>query len=100
VLELWEPEGALERLERWLADERAPGECADVYLGYRLGEPFRRAPWPAPAEPVALPVVAAQARRDLVRTTYVRRTYEVQGARRRPESGRGDGQSQTLCRPT
>ena len=78
MLELWEPEGALERLERWLADELAPGECADVYLGYRLGEPLRRAPWPAPAEPVALPVVAAQARRDLVRTTYVRGTYEVQ----------------------
>jgi para-aminobenzoate synthetase component 1 len=62
VLELWEPEGALEQLEAYLADELTGDRVADVYLGYRLGETLRREPWPSPPEPVALPVVAARVR--------------------------------------
>jgi para-aminobenzoate synthetase component I len=62
VLELWEPAGALEALERWLADELKPGESADVFLAYRLGETQRRSSRPAPPEPCRLPVVAARAR--------------------------------------
>jgi para-aminobenzoate synthetase component 1 len=62
VLELWEPAGAFEELERWLADELREGMAADVFLGYRLGEPYRRAPWPSPPEPCPLPALAARAR--------------------------------------
>jgi para-aminobenzoate synthetase component I len=62
VLELWEPEGAFEALEGWLADELKPGFAADVFLSYRLGEPFRRTPWPSPPEPCRLPALAARAR--------------------------------------
>jgi para-aminobenzoate synthetase component I len=62
VLELWEAEGALDELERWLARELTPGHVADVYLGYRLGEPLRRAPWPSPPEPCRLPAAAARRR--------------------------------------
>jgi len=62
VLELWEPQGALEALERWLADELHDGLEADVYLGYRLAETLRRGAWPAPPEPCTLPVVAASVR--------------------------------------
>ena len=36
VLELHEPEGALEALEQYLADELRDGLVADVYLGYGL----------------------------------------------------------------
>jgi para-aminobenzoate synthetase component I len=60
VLELWEPEGALEALERWLADELGPGESADVFLAYRLGEPLRRSSTPAPPEPCRLPALAGR----------------------------------------
>src|SRR5581483_3348282 len=62
VLELWEPQGALEALERWLADELRDGLVADVYLGYRLAETLRRTPSPAPPEPCPLPALAAQVR--------------------------------------
>ena len=62
MLELWEPAGALETLERWLADNVRDGLAADVYIGYRLAETLRRAPWPAPPEPCPLPVVAAKLR--------------------------------------
>src|SRR5262249_43976057 len=61
VLELWEPEGALGALEEWLGGLRE-GESADVYLGYRLGDELRREPWPSPAEPCPLPIVAARVR--------------------------------------
>ncbi len=64
MLELWESAGALEALERWLADELRDGQAADVLLGYRLSESLRRGAWPAPPEPCALPVVAASVRRD------------------------------------
>ena len=60
MLELHQPEGALEALEQYLADELREGLVADVYLGYRLAEELRREPWPAPAEPCRLPVAAAR----------------------------------------
>jgi para-aminobenzoate synthetase component 1 len=62
VLELWEPAGAFEALERWAHDELRDGEAADVYLGYGLSEMLRRAPWPSPPEPCPLPLLAARRR--------------------------------------
>ena len=62
VLELWQPEGALEALEGYLAGGLRDGLVADVYLGYGLGETLRREPWPSPAEPCPLPVAAARIR--------------------------------------
>ena len=59
MLELWEPEGALDALEEWLGELRE-GESADVYLSYRLADELRREPWPSPREPCPLPVVAAR----------------------------------------
>jgi len=60
VLELTDPLGAFDALEGWLADELRDGESAEVYLGYGLSEPLRRAPWPSPPEPAALPLLAAR----------------------------------------
>jgi para-aminobenzoate synthetase component I len=62
MLELYDPVGAFERLEAWLADELRGGEAADVYLGYGLSEPLRRSGLPAPPEPCPLPLLAAQRR--------------------------------------
>ncbi len=62
MLELHEPDGALEALEQYLADELREGLAADVYLGYGLAETLRREPWPAPTEPCPLPVAAARIR--------------------------------------
>jgi para-aminobenzoate synthetase component 1 len=62
VLELWQPEGALEALEEYLAGGLRDGLVADVYLGYGLGESLRREPWPSPVEPCRLPVAAARIR--------------------------------------
>ena len=62
MLELWQPEGALEALEEYLADGLHDGLVADVYLGYGLAETLRREPWPAPPEPCPLPVAAARIR--------------------------------------
>ena len=62
VLELYEPAGALDELERYLAEELADGLVADVYLGYGLAETLRRESWPAPPEPCVLPFVAARVR--------------------------------------
>jgi para-aminobenzoate synthetase component 1 len=64
VLELWEPAGAFEALERWLADTLRDGDVADVFVGYRAADLLRRAPWPSPPEPCRLPVVAASVRRE------------------------------------
>jgi para-aminobenzoate synthetase component 1 len=64
LLEVWEPAGALETLEAWLARELRGDAVADVYLGYRLAETLRREPWPAPPEPCPLPVVAAHVRTE------------------------------------
>jgi len=62
MLEVWEPEGALEQLEAYLAAELTGDRVADVYLGYRLAETLRREPWPSPPEPCRLPVLAARVR--------------------------------------
>ncbi len=62
MLELWEPAGALEALEAYLAEELRPGLAADVFLGYRLADTLRREPWPSPPEPCPLPTVAARVR--------------------------------------
>ncbi len=62
MLELYETAGAFEVLEAYLAEELHEGLVADVYLGYGLGEPLRREPWPAPPEPCQLPLLAAQIR--------------------------------------
>ena len=62
MLELYEADGAFEALEEYLEEELSAGLVADVYLGYRLGEPLRREPWPSPEEPCPLPVLAARTR--------------------------------------
>jgi para-aminobenzoate synthetase component I len=62
MLELYEPEGAFERLEEYLAGELRDGFVADVYLGYGLSATLRREPWPLPPEPCLLPVLAARVR--------------------------------------
>jgi para-aminobenzoate synthetase component I len=62
MLELHDADGAYEALEEYLAEELSEGLVADVYLGYGLGEPLRREPWPAPPEPCPLPLLAAQIR--------------------------------------
>jgi para-aminobenzoate synthetase component I len=62
MLEIHEAEGAFEALEAYLAEELREGLVADVYLGYSLGEPLRRASWPSPPEACPLPLLAAQVR--------------------------------------
>jgi para-aminobenzoate synthetase component 1 len=62
VLELSEAPGAFEALEAYLAEELREGLVADVYLGYGLSAPLRREAAPLPAEPCALPLLAAQVR--------------------------------------
>ena len=62
MLELYEPEGAFEALEAWLADELTGDDAADVFIAYGLSEPLRRKSWPAPPEPCRLPLLAARIR--------------------------------------
>ena len=62
MLELWEPHGAFETLEAYLAEELREGLVADVYLGYGLSETLRRDPAPAPREPCPLPLLACAIR--------------------------------------
>jgi para-aminobenzoate synthetase component 1 len=67
VLELHSPDGAFERIEAYLRERGffAPGGehlVADLYLGYGLSEPLRRASTPAPPEPCALPLAAVTVR--------------------------------------
>jgi para-aminobenzoate synthetase component I len=62
VLELYEPDGAFERLEEYLAEELREGLVADVFLAYGLSETLRRTPWPSPPEPCPLPLLAARIR--------------------------------------
>ena len=64
MLEVWEPEGALEALERWLEAELRDGLVADVFLAYRLAETLRRTSSPAPPAPCPLPALAARVRRE------------------------------------
>jgi para-aminobenzoate synthetase component 1 len=62
MLELYEPEGALDRLEDYLEAELRDGLVADVYLGYGLSATLRRESWPSPPEPCPLPLLAARVR--------------------------------------
>ena len=77
MLELYEPEGALDALERYLADELRDGLVADVYLGYGLADAFRREPWPSPTEPCPLPLVAAQIRPRYESNTVLQAPFRV-----------------------
>jgi para-aminobenzoate synthetase component I len=63
VLELYEPDGAFERLEEYLEGLwGAQGMVADLYLGYGLSAPLRRCSGPAPPEPCPLPLLACRIR--------------------------------------
>jgi para-aminobenzoate synthetase component 1 len=69
-LELWQPEDALARLDRYLRAEGFLGpdadprddRVADLYLGYGLAATIRRTPHPPPPEPARLPLVACRIR--------------------------------------
>src|SRR5712691_10370349 len=52
MLELWQPEGALARIEEYLREE-ARGRAVDLYLGYGLAGP-------GPPEPCRLPYAACR----------------------------------------
>jgi len=77
VLELYEPEGALEALERYLTAELRAGLVADVYLGYGLSETLRREPWPSPPEPCPLPLAAARIRPEHERIRVVQAPFRI-----------------------
>ena len=64
MLELFQPEGAFEALEAYLADELwgRDGRVADLFLGYGLSQSIRRAADPPPPEPCALPLLACRVR--------------------------------------
>ena len=62
MLELYEPEGAFDLLEAYLAEELRAGLVADVFLAYGLSEPLRREPGHPPPEPCPLPLLAARVR--------------------------------------
>lgn len=64
MLELWEPEGAFEALEAYLADELRDGLVADVFLGYGLSQTLRRESGPPPTGPCRLPLLACAVRPD------------------------------------
>jgi para-aminobenzoate synthetase component 1 len=68
VLELWEPNGAFEALEAYLAEELRDGLVADVFVGYGLSQSLRRDSSPPPPEPCRLPLLAARARPDVCDT--------------------------------
>jgi para-aminobenzoate synthetase component I len=68
MLELYEPDGAFERLEEYLAGELREGRVADVFISYGLSEMLRRAPWPSPPEPCPLPLLAARVRTSVEST--------------------------------
>jgi len=77
VLELWEPDGAFEALEAYLAAELREGLVADVYLGYGLSQALRRERRPPPPEPCRLPLLAARARPAHARDTASRAAFRV-----------------------
>ena len=67
MLELYEADGAFERIDAWLRDRGffAPGGealVAELYLGYALSSIIRRTASPAPTEPCALPLAACVVR--------------------------------------
>ena len=64
MLELFQPEGAFEALEAYLADElwSREGRVADLFLGYGLSQSIRRDAVPPPPEPCLLPLLACRVR--------------------------------------
>jgi para-aminobenzoate synthetase component 1 len=64
MLELATPDGAFERLERYLDEELDRGLVADVYLGYGLSQGLRRGTAPPPPEPCPLPLLACSVRAE------------------------------------
>jgi para-aminobenzoate synthetase component 1 len=67
MLEVWEPEGALARVEAWLCEHGffAPGGEsleAVLYVGYGLSDGLRRSAALAPPEPCRLPLAAVALR--------------------------------------
>ena len=66
MLELFQPEGAFETLEAYLADELwgREGRVADLFLGYGLSQEIRRDPAPPPPEPCPLPLLACRVREE------------------------------------
>ncbi len=105
VLELHEPGGAFDRLERWLRERgffASGGDelVADLYLGYGLSALVRRESTPLPPEPCRLPLVACvvrgtphgcRKRRRLLRDRGVGAVVGAGGLRgRRRARARGD----------
>jgi len=67
VLELWQADGAFERIDGYLREAGffaggAARRRADVFLGYGLSHRIRRGPWPDPPEPCRLPLAACRIR--------------------------------------
>ena len=64
MLQLFQPAGALETLEAYLAEELWGREdrVADLFLGYGLSQSIRRDATAPPPEPCPLPLVACRAR--------------------------------------
>jgi para-aminobenzoate synthetase component 1 len=64
VLELFQPAGAFEALEAYLAEElwAREGRVADLFLAYGLSQSIRRGPAPPPPEPCPLPLLACRVR--------------------------------------
>jgi para-aminobenzoate synthetase component 1 len=77
MLELWEPDGAFDVLEAYLADELRDGLVADVYLGYGLSQALRRDAAPPPPEPCPLPLLACSVRPDTPCDTLSQGSFRV-----------------------
>jgi para-aminobenzoate synthetase component 1 len=82
VFELWSPDDAFARIEAYLLDAGffaggAEARCADLYLGYGLSRPLRRASWPDPPEPCPLPLAACRVRRIDEATTPASRPFSI-----------------------
>jgi len=66
MLELWDPDGAFEALDAYLADELRDGLVADVFVGYGLSQSLRREASALPPEPCRLPLLACAVRPEHV----------------------------------
>ena len=66
MLELFQPEGAFEALEAYLAEELwgREGRVADVFLGYGLSQSIRRDPARLRPEPCPFPLLACRVREE------------------------------------
>jgi para-aminobenzoate synthetase component 1 len=67
VLEIWQPDGAFQRIDGYLRaagffEGGAQGLCAELYLGYGLSRSLRRRPGPGPPDPCRLPLAACRIR--------------------------------------